>query len=235
MPLLETQAVSRYYRAGTRSEVRALHEVSLAIEPGQFVLLTGPSGSGKTTLLALLGALDRPTHGQVHFEGRNLSGCSDAELARVRRRVGFVFQGFSLLPGLPAWENVTYPLIARGVPRGRRRQRAADLLGELGLAEKIEARPGELSGGEQQRVAVARALAGEPAVLLADEPTSNLDATAGLALLAILASLHRQGMTLVLSSHDPTVLPLATVVCELEAGRLKGVRPAGQSTGSVTA
>jgi putative ABC transport system ATP-binding protein len=222
MVLLETRAVCKYFKQRTPNEVRAVDEVSLAIEPRQFVLLTGPSGSGKTTLLALLGALERPTRGAVLFEGRDLAGCFDAELARVRRRMGFVFQNFSLLGGLPVWENITYPLIPRGVRAPRRRELAGELLARLGMAEKFHARADELSGGEQQRVAVARALAGEPTVLLADEPTSNLDSAAGEALMALFQQIHQQGTTLILSSHDPRMTALATVGYRLEAGRLKG-------------
>src|SRR5690242_6483721 len=128
MPLLETRALCKYFRPGTRAEVRALDDVTLAIPAGSYTVLTGPSGSGKTTLLALLGAMDRPTRGQVLFDGRDLGAVSDAELARVRRRVGFIFQDFSLLPSLPAWENVTYPLIPRGVSRRRRLLLAQSLL-----------------------------------------------------------------------------------------------------------
>jgi putative ABC transport system ATP-binding protein len=219
MALFEARDVCKYFKEGTTLEVRALHEVSLVIEPGQFVLLTGPSGSGKTTLLALLGALERPTRGQVLFGDRDLARCSDTELARVRQGMGFVFQNFSLIPGLPVWENITYPLIPHGMGRTRRYERAVELLMSLGMKEKQHARPKELSGGEQQRVAIARALAARPAVLLADEPTSNLDPTTGESLLAMLQDIHRQGTTLLLSSHDPKMIPLATVVYELEAGR----------------
>jgi putative ABC transport system ATP-binding protein len=217
-PVLEARSLSKTYRRG---EVRALRDVSLAVAPGSFVLLTGPSGSGKTTLLGLLGALDRPSGGQVFFQGRDLAGCSDVELARVRRRLGFIFQDFGLIPGLPVWENVTYPLVPRGVRRAERRRRAEGLLARLGLPDKPAARPGELSGGEQQRVAVARALAGDPEVLLADEPTSNLDERSGQAILGILRQIHAEGRTVIVSSHDPRFRPLAAAVYELEAGLLK--------------
>jgi putative ABC transport system ATP-binding protein len=205
--------------------VRALDGVSLGIERGCLAVVSGPSGSGKTTLLALLGALERPTRGQVLFEGKELGDCSDVELARVRRRAGFVFQDFSLIPNLTAAENIAYPLIPRGVPRAERYRRAREWLARLGMEGKLGARARELSGGEQQRVAIARALSGQPEVLLADEPTSNLDpATAG-ELLAALREAHAAGKTVVLSSHDPRVIALATQVYELEGGRLKAAGP----------
>jgi len=224
MFLLETQALCKYYRASARIEVRALDEVSLGIARGSLAVVTGPSGSGKTTLLALLGALERPTRGQVLFDGKSLSGCSDVELTRVRRRVGFVFQDFSLIPHLSAGENITYPLIPRGVPRAERQRRARELLGRFGLEDRLATPVRDLSGGERQRVAAARALAGQPDVLLADEPTSNLDLEAGATLLAAIREMHAAGKTVVLSSHDPRVIALATCVYELHAGRLKTER-----------
>jgi putative ABC transport system ATP-binding protein len=218
MSLLETQALCKHYPGG----VRALDDVSLAIERGAFAVLTGPSGSGKTTLLCLLGALERPTRGRVLFEGKDLAGCSDVELARVRRRMGFVFQDFSLIPNLSAEENVTYPLIPRGVARPERRRRARELLARFGLGGKEETRADRLSGGEQQRVAIARALAGRPEVVLADEPTASLDPDTARLLLAAFRELHAGGETIILASHDPEVLALATRRFALEAGKLKG-------------
>jgi putative ABC transport system ATP-binding protein len=218
--ILEARQVSKVYRRGTAREVRALDEASLAIRRGSWVALTGASGSGKTTLLALLGALERPTAGQVVFLGRELSSYSDVALARARRRMGFVFQDFSLIPALSVWENVTYPLIPRGVPRAARYQTALALLGRLGLEGRLHERPRNLSGGEQQRVALARALAGQPEVLLVDEPTSNLDPEAGQTVLAILKELHAEGRTIVLASHEPTVAAAASAVHHLEWGRL---------------
>jgi putative ABC transport system ATP-binding protein len=218
--LFETQSLCKYYRAATRAEVCAVDDVSLAIERGSFTALIGASGSGKTTLLALLGALEWPTRGEVLFLEKSLGGCSDAELARIRRRMGFVFQDFSLIPTLSAGENIAYPLIPRGVPRAERDRRAGDLLARLGMEGRLGARPRELSGGEQQRVAIARALAGQPEVIFADEPTSNLDPDAGQSLLTILRELHVQGTTLVFATHEPQVKSLATHVFELRAGRL---------------
>src|SRR5262245_30849250 len=221
MPSLRTRHLCKSYRPGPKSLVCALQDVSLDIASGSFVVLTGASGSGKTTLLALLGALERPTQGQVLFDDRDLSDLSGMELARVRRRLGFVFQNFSLIPGLPVWENITYPLIPQGISSRRRLEIARSLLGDLGLEDRFSARPKERSGGEQQRVALARALAGKPEVLLADEPTSNLDPDSGKALLEMLGKTHAAGTTVILASHDPQAVPLATQVFELESGRLK--------------
>jgi putative ABC transport system ATP-binding protein len=224
MMLWETRSLSKHYHAGSRSEARALDDVSLTIERGSLTVVSGPSGSGKTTLLALLGALERPTRGQVLFDGHNLGDCSGMELARVRRRLGFVFQDFALIANLTAEENITYPLLPRGIPRTERRRRARELLGRFGMEAKLTTRARSLSGGEQQRVAIARALAGQPQALLADEPTSNLDPAMGQTLLTFLRDLHGEGKTIVLSSHDARVIALATCMYELEAGRLRIAR-----------
>jgi ABC-type lipoprotein export system ATPase subunit len=216
MLLFETRSLCKYYRA----EVRALDDVSLGIERGSFTVVTGASGSGKTTLLALLGALERPTRGDVLFDGRNLRDCSDAELARVRRRVGFVFQDFALIPSLTVGENITYPLIPRGVPWTERQRRAGELLARFGLENRLHAPARDLSGGERQRVAVARALAGQPEAILADEPTSNLDPHTAATLLAIIQERHAAGTTVVLASHDPRLIAVATRMYQLERGRL---------------
>jgi putative ABC transport system ATP-binding protein len=221
MLLFETRCLCKYYRNDSRSEVRALDEVSLSIERGSVTVLTGPSGSGKTTLLALLGALERPTRGHIFFDTKDLSDCSDVALARARRRMGFVFQDFALIANLTAEDNIVYPLIPRGVPRAEGRRRARAALVRLGMEDKLAVRARELSGGEQQRVAIARALAGEPEAILADEPTSNLDAEAAQTLLAIFKELHAEGKTIVLSSHDPAVIALATRVYHLQRGRLR--------------
>jgi putative ABC transport system ATP-binding protein len=216
----ETHQVCKYFRKSSRAEVRAVHQVSIAIPVGGFALLNGPSGSGKTTLLALLGVLEQPTSGRVFFSGRDLSGLADLELARIRRRLGFVFQDFSLQPGLPIWENVTYPLIPTGMRRRERFVLAESLLSDLGLPGVARSRVGELSGGEQQRVAVARALAGQPEVLLADEPTSNLDPAAGQVLVDLFQRAHQAGKTIVLATHDPRWLACATHVFQLQFGEL---------------
>ena len=201
-------------------------------EPPQVVPLEAAqilfAGSGKTTLLALLGALDRPTRGVIYFDGRDLGRLSEAERTRVRRRMGFIFQGFSLVARLPAWENVTYPLIPRGVLRSERRRRAVELMVRLGLGDRLAARPEELSGGEQQRVAVARALAGEPEVLIADEPTSHLDPQAADQVIALLRELHARGVTILAATHDPCLIATAEVGFQMVDGRIKQISDAAR-------
>jgi putative ABC transport system ATP-binding protein len=216
MPVVEARAVSKSYGTG----VQALKDVSLSVAAGSFIAITGPSGSGKTTLLALTGALDYPTKGTVFFDGRDLGRCSDAERTRVRRRMGFAFQSFALISRLAVWENITYPLIPRGVPRVERYRIAVELLTRLDLANRLMALPEELSGGEQQRVAFARALAGDPEVLIADEPTSNLDPQTAEVVAMMLRERHARGATVLVSSHDPKLLAAGGSVYRMEAGRL---------------
>ena len=225
-PLLEARDLCRSFRTG-KSEVRAIHDVSLVIQEGSLTLLTGPSGSGKTTLLSLLGALDRPNSGQIFFRGSALSGFSDIALARLRRRMGFVFQNFSLIAGLPIWENITYPLVPRGMPRRERWTLAEQLLSRMGMQDKLNRLPEELSGGEKQRVALARALAGQPEIILADEPISNLDHANGQAILSMLEALNKEGKTVILSVHDPTMVSRPANVHVLENGQLRAVAPPG--------
>src|SRR2546425_5797743 len=201
--LYQLEDVGRRYGQGT-TEVRALADVDLRITAGEFVVVAGPSGSGKSTLLQLLGALDRPTEGILLYETRELVRLGDGELARLRLEAfGFVFQQFNLIPTLTAEENVEVALAPRGDTAARRRSRARWLLEQVGLADRREHLPGQLSGGEQQRVAIARALANEPRVLLADEPTGNLDSATGEEVLALLRELSgERGQTLVLVTHD---------------------------------
>jgi putative ABC transport system ATP-binding protein len=225
MAVLQAENLCKIYREGTPQEVRAVNDVSLAIAAGTFVTFTGPSGSGKSTLLALLGALDRPTRGKVHFADQDLSRCSDVSLARIRRRIGCIFQNSSLIPRLPVWENVTYTLIPRGVRTSERYRRALVLLASLGLDTKVTSLPEELSGGEQQRVAIARALAGEPEVLIADEPTSSLDRGSAENVIQVLQNIHSGGKTLLLSSHDPRIIAIADRVFQLDRGRLLPPEP----------
>jgi putative ABC transport system ATP-binding protein len=219
-PVLETRQLGKDYRADAGALVVAVDDVSLAIAPGSFTVLTGPSGSGKTTLLALLGGLERPTRGAVLFAGRDLASCADAELARLRRRLGFIFQDFALIPDLAVWENVTYPLIPRGVDRRERRRLATEWLERLRLKERMHAVPRTLSGGEQQRVALARALAGDPEIILADEPTSNLDVESGAVVIELLRQVQAAGKTVLASSHDERLIAGATRVATLRQGRI---------------
>ncbi len=218
-PLFEALGLSRAFRSAT-GEVRALDGVSLSVERGAFLAVTGPSGCGKTTLLSLFGALDRPTGGVVLFDGQDLGGASEPERARVRRRLGIVFQSSPLIRGLPLWENVTYPLVPRGVPARERRRIASRLLERVGIAQRDGARPEELSGGERQRVGVARALAGDPDAILADEPTSDLDRDTATAVVGLLREFQASGRTVVIATHDPALVALATATCRLRDGRM---------------
>jgi putative ABC transport system ATP-binding protein len=193
----------------------------MEIGANQTVVLYGPSGSGKTTLLSLLGTLDRPTGGKIFLQGREVTRFSDLELSRIRREmIGFVFQSFNLFSGLSAWENVSYPLIPAGVHVKERFERAAALLERLGLGDRVQHSPEALSGGEQQRVAIARALINNPEILIADEPTSNIDADAVGRLMEILGELKGEGKTIIISSHDPIFKGYGDQLCNLNRGRL---------------
>jgi putative ABC transport system ATP-binding protein len=207
------------------AEVRALHEVHLDVQPGEFTVIAGPSGSGKSTLLHLLGALDRPDRGQIEVAQQNLAGLSKNALAEFRaHRIGFVFQSFNLLPVLTAWENVAYPMQLGNVPPAQRRERAMKLLAAVGLEGKEAHKPGELSGGQRQRVAIARALANEPELLIADEPTANLDRKTGVDIIDLLRQTQRRtGTSVVFSSHDPAVLDAADTRIFIVDGEIERV------------
>ncbi|MGH2950302.1 MAG: ABC transporter ATP-binding protein [Solirubrobacteraceae bacterium] len=208
-PLYDLRGVVKAYGA-----VRAVDSVDLRVERGEMVVVAGPSGSGKTTLLQLLGALDRPTAGTIAFEGRDLAGLSDGELTRLRREtLGFVFQQFNLIPTLTAAQNVE---AAAG-----RRDRAVELLDRVGLGARASHLPSQLSGGEQQRVAIARALANEPDVVLADEPTGNLDSATGDEIVALLRGLWEEGISVILITHDPAIAGAAPRVVRLRDGRVQ--------------
>jgi putative ABC transport system ATP-binding protein len=202
-PAVEARDVARSYRLDGVS-VEALRGVTLSIDPGDYVAIVGPSGSGKSTLMHLLGCLDRPTSGSLLLGGRDVAELSDSELADLRNRtIGFVFQSFQLLGRTSALENVGLPLVYRGLRRAERRARAGAALESVGLGHRLGHRPGQLSGGEQQRVAIARALVGEPTVLLADEPTGNLDSRSGADVLALLGRLNAErGVAVVVVTHD---------------------------------
>jgi putative ABC transport system ATP-binding protein len=223
-PLYDLHEVTKSYGTGD-ARVTAVDRLDLRIAPGEQVVIAGPSGSGKTTLLQLLGALDRPTSGEVRFEGRDLAGLGDGELARLRREtLGFIFQQFNLIPTLTAQQNVEAALAPAGVRAAERHRRAADLLERVGLGPRAGHLPSQLSGGEQQRVAIARALANAPRVLLADEPTGNLDSATGDEIMALLGALHRdEGLSIVLITHDPAIAGAAPRVVRLRDGRTADV------------
>ena len=223
-PLVEARSVSVQFHAGSASEVLALVEVSVAVARGAFLAVKGPSGCGKTTLLAVLGTMQRPDAGTVLFDGADLADASQAERSRLRRRMGFAFQGAPMLRGLPLWENVTYGLVPSGEGRSARREIAQSLFERTGLGARATSLPEELSAGERQRAGLARALAGRPEVLFADEPTSNLDRASADVILALLAEFHRGGGTVVAASHDPALDAVATQTLRLAAGRVADMR-----------
>ncbi len=226
--IIQLQEVTKRYRQGA-VQVEALRGVSLQIRAGEFTALCGPSGSGKTTALNLIGALDTPTSGTVQLEGTDLSRLGRAARSRLRRdRIGFVFQSYNLIPVLTAFENTESVLALQGVGREQRRERALRLLAEVGLEGLEHRRPDHLSGGQQQRVAIARALAADPAVVLADEPTANVDSETADRLLSIMEQLNRsRGATFLFSTHDPRVMQRARRVITLRDGQVVGDEPRG--------
>ena len=228
---VELKDVKKIYRTGP-IEVPALNGVSLRIAPGEFLAVAGPSGSGKTTLLNIIGGLDRADTGEVLVEGKNLQLLSSGDLARLRlQRLGFVFQAYNLLPVLTALENAEFTLLLQGVQVEQRKERVQKLFSEIGLAGLEHRRPGELSGGQQQRVAVARAMVTEPALILADEPTANLDSVTATALLEVMEQLNRaHGTTFVYATHDPQVMERARRLIRLRDGQIASdVTHAGQA------
>jgi len=218
-PIVEVDDVTKVYLQGSR-EVHALRGLSLTIRGGEFTTLCGPSGSGKTTLLNLIGALDVPTTGAVRLEGRDLARLSRRELSALRRdRIGFVFQAYNLMPVLTAYENAEMVLSLQGVDEALRRERVLQLLAEVGLEGLEDRRPDELSGGQQQRVAIVRAIAADPAIVLADEPTANVDSATAEHLLGIMEELNRKrGVTFLFSTHDPRVMERARRVVHIVDG-----------------
>ena len=220
-PLYRLKAVDRYFRVGS-AEVRAVDNVDLELYPGELVAIEGPSGSGKSTMLQLLGALDKPSRGSVVFDGRDLSKLDDAELTSIRAKdIGFVFQAFNLIPTLTASENVELAMVPLKGPRAERRRRAAELLEAVGLSERTRHLPSLLSGGEQQRVAIARAMANNPRVILADEPTGNLDSATADDVVGVLATLSKdRGVTVIVVTHSEDVSRRAERRVRMRDGRL---------------
>ena len=221
-PVVELKEVTKVYQQGDQ-QVEALRGLTMAVESGEFTAISGPSGSGKTTALNLIGALDTPTSGTVRLEGADLGSLSRQELSRLRRdRIGFVFQAYNLLPILSAYENAEIVMAVQGVSEEERRPRVMELLARVGLEGLEDRRPSELSGGQQQRVAIARAIAAGPAVVLADEPTANVDSTTADALLEMMETLNReQKVTFLFSTHDPRVMARARRLVRLVDGRIE--------------
>ncbi len=220
--IIELDEVRKSYSTGSIS-VEALRGVSLSVDEGEYVAVMGPSGSGKSTLMHIVGCLDVPTSGSYRLAGEDVSAMGERQLADVRnRRIGFVFQQFNLLPTLSAWRNVELPLTYAGVPRDERRTRAIEALGRVGLAKRVDHKPGELSGGQQQRVSVARALVTNPDLILADEPTGNLDTASSSDVLTLLEELHAQGRTIMLITHEHDVAARAERHFDILDGQLMG-------------
>jgi putative ABC transport system ATP-binding protein len=225
-PLISVRDLVKTYRVG-EVDVRALRGVTLDVMPGEFVALTGPSGSGKSTFMHLAGCLDRPTSGTYALNGRDVSQLGKRELAQVRnRQIGFVFQGFNLLPRTTALEQVELPMLyGAAVPGRQRRARAAAALEAVGLGMRLDHHPNQLSGGQQQRVAIARALVNQPALLLADEPTGNLDSRTSIEVMGIFQKLNAQGLTIVLVTHEPEIAEYGTRIVSFRDGRIRSDRP----------
>jgi len=223
--LIELKGLTRHYKVGDQV-VRALESADLSIADGDYVAIMGPSGSGKSTLLHLLGCLDRPTAGAYRLDGREVGALGEEELAEVRgRRIGFVFQFFHLVPRLTAAANVELPMLLAGVRPAERRERVKAALDAVGLSDRAEHRPDQLSGGQRQRVAIARATVMKPAIVLADEPTGNLDRASGQEIIELLERMNREGLTLVVVTHDPEVGQRARRIVRLVDGRIASDGP----------
>ncbi|WP_099466748.1 ABC transporter ATP-binding protein [Konateibacter massiliensis] len=219
--LVDVKNICKIYNPG-ENEVRALDDVSLSIDKGEYVAIIGQSGSGKSTLMNVLGCLDVPTSGSYYLNGSNVSELTDDELSDIRNlEIGFIFQGFNLIPNLTAIENVELPLIYRGVGKKERHHLAEEALQMVGLSNRMDHKPSEMSGGQQQRVAIARAIAAKPPVILADEPTGNLDSASSKEIIKILKSLHRDGRTVILITHDNDIADQAKRVIRIIDGKIE--------------
>ncbi|MBE5867114.1 MAG: ABC transporter ATP-binding protein [Lachnospiraceae bacterium] len=219
--LIEIKGMCKIYNPG-ENEVRALDNVNVTVDEGEFVAIIGQSGSGKSTLMNMLGCLDVPTSGSYMLHGRNVAELSDDELSDIRNKeIGFIFQGFNLIPNLTARENVELPLIYRGVAGSKREELSKIALEKVGLAHRMEHKPAEMSGGQQQRVAIARAIAQAPPVILADEPTGNLDSHSTVEIMGILEELHKEGRTVILITHDNEIAARAKRVIKIKDGQIE--------------
>ena len=218
--LIEVKNVYKIYNPG-ENEVRALDGISVTIDHGEFVAIVGHSGSGKSTFMNMLGCLDTPTSGEYYLDGVNVAGMSDDELSDIRnKQIGFIFQGFNLIPSLSARENVELPLVYRAMPAAQRRQLAEEALNRVGMGHRMDHKPNELSGGQQQRVAIARAIAARPPIIMADEPTGNLDTRSGEDVMKILHELNEEGRTIILITHDNDIARQATRAIRIIDGKV---------------
>lgn len=230
--LVEINNICKIYNPG-ENEVRALDHVSVSIDGGEFVAIIGQSGSGKSTLMNMLGCLDVPTSGEYLLHGQNVSELTDNELSDIRNReIGFIFQGFNLIANLTALENVELPLIYRGVPRGERVRLARRALEKVGLGKRMEHKPAEMSGGQQQRVAIARAIAQAPPIILADEPTGNLDSRSTDEIMAILQELYEEGRTVILITHNNEIADRAKRIIQIKDGKIESDVRGGKAAGT---
>lgn len=219
--LVDIKDICKVYNPG-ENEVRALDHVSVSIDEGEFVAIIGQSGSGKSTLMNMLGCLDVPSSGEYHLHGQDVSALDDNQLSDIRNReIGFIFQGFNLIANLTALENVELPLIYRGISKTKRVELARSALEEVGLGNRVDHKPSEMSGGQQQRVAIARAIAQAPPVILADEPTGNLDSNSSKEIMQILKNLHKEGRTVILITHDNDIAAQARRVIKIRDGRIE--------------
>lgn len=220
VPLIEFSSISKIYGLGD-GEVRALDNINLKIYKGEFVAIIGQSGSGKSTLMNMIGCLDQPSSGEYYLDGRNVSEIPDVEISNIRNsKIGFIFQGFNLIPAMDAVENVSLPLLYRGINKSRRIEAAECALESVGLKNRARHTPSQMSGGQQQRVAIARAIVAEPSVILADEPTGNLDSKSGTDIMNILSNMSKQGKTVILITHDDSIADMASRVIKISDGKV---------------